>query len=386
MTILPPSTTPAANDDFAGALNVGETAPAEARLVEPVLAVIQPNPESIAAATIEHAPATAPAGAALPISGVPATSYLRLLVGGALEGGAFLRRQIQEYEAIQTTQPSSTTAKSTSVRARTTETQPMAVGLAFDTLDLMREGVTTASMLAVATASTGQRAIRPLYRSRLFDPLRSFAEGLAADTKARVERLRETGRAEEKRSRALARAVFERSVGEVTDYLGSSDHVDDLLQTKVGDVIPRLGALPAIETLIQDLVGRYIAFLQQNPDQIVVFVQQIADGYIAYLSEHPDLVDALIRQRGDRYLDYLHDDNPEVIQDLIQGQSLGLAGEIMDQVRERTVTADSLVETLTRAILRRTPRSDLPEPPDEIKNLAAPSPLPFRRPGAGEQS
>lgn len=385
MTILLPSTTPATNDDFAGAPNIGETAPAEAGPVEPILDLIQPKPESIAPAAIEHAPAAVPASAALPISGVPAIAYLRLLVGGALEGGSFLRRQIQEYEAIQTAQASSMAATTAAAHERSAETQPMAVGLAFDTLDMVREGVTTASTLALAAASTGGRAIRPVYRSRLFDPLRSLAEELAADAKARVERLRETGRAEEKRSRALARAVFERSVGEVTDYLGTSDHVDDLLQTKVGDVIPRLGALPAIETLIQDLVGRYIAFLQQNPDQIVAFVQQIADGYIAYLSEHPDLVDALIRQRGDRYLDYLHDDNPEVIQDLIQGQSLGLAGEIMDQVRERTVTADSLVETLTRAILRRTPRSDLPEPPDEIKNLALPSPLPFRRPAAKEQ-
>ncbi len=48
----------------------------------------------------------------------------------------------------------------------------------------------------------------------------------------------------------------------------------------------------------------------------------------------------------------------EEIGDLVTQQSMGLAGEVVDTVREQTVTADTLVERVARAILRRPPRED----------------------------
>ncbi len=73
-----------------------------------------------------------------------------------------------------------------------------------------------------------------------------------------------------------------------------------------------------------------------------------------------ELVDELINQMAE---------NPE-IQELITQQSLSLAGEVRDEVRERTVTADNVMENLVRRVLRRAPRAELPEPPPEVQAWA----------------
>jgi hypothetical protein len=62
-------------------------------------------------------------------------------------------------------------------------------------------------------------------------------------------------------------------------------------------------------------------------------------------------------------------DKPEV-QDLITGQTTGLAGEVLDEVRERTVSGDSFLEGIVRAVLRKTPRAELPPPPLEVRQSA----------------
>jgi len=64
---------------------------------------------------------------------------------------------------------------------------------------------------------------------------------------------------------------------------------------------------------------------------------------------------------------------------LIAGQTLGLTSEIADEVRERTVTADSVVEMFVRSLLRRPPRQDLPDPPSGVKQQALAKPLKQRR-------
>lgn len=324
----------------------------------PVVVATAPAPDSPATA------ATAP--------DLTAAAYVRLAFGALLEAVAFLQQQMR---AAATAQPDGTKALLGSEDD----------GLILDTIETIREALLTAGALGMAAASTGQKLARPFYGTRLFNPLRGLVDQLARQTHDVRAQLLAISKVEAERSRRLARAVFENSVSDVTAYFGQSKAVDDLLQRKVSDVLPSLAALPALDALIQELVGRYIDFLGQHPDQVEALVQEIANDYIAYLSDHPDLVDMLIQERGDRYLDYLREENPEAVQELIQGQSLGLAEEVMDQVRERTVTADSLLETMVRGILRRAPRESLPEPPEAIKQLAAPIKLPYRQPTNGGQ-
>ncbi len=77
-------------------------------------------------------------------------------------------------------------------------------------------------------------------------------------------------------------------------------------------------------------------------------VETIIDEFITLLSENPELAE------------------------LVQQQSVGLVGEVVDEVRSRTVSADVLAETLVRRLFRRPVRSELPAPPAEVQQLVTP--------------
>ncbi|MBP6016496.1 MAG: hypothetical protein KA586_07225 [Candidatus Promineofilum sp.] len=57
--------------------------------------------------------------------------------------------------------------------------------------------------------------------------------------------------------------------------------------------------------------------------------------------------------------------------DLVQKKSVGLASEAVDEFRSRTVSADAMAENIVRRILRRPPRSELPEPSEDIRQAVA---------------
>lgn len=58
-------------------------------------------------------------------------------------------------------------------------------------------------------------------------------------------------------------------------------------------------------------------------------------------------------------------DNPE-IKGLVMQQTSGIADDVVGGVRERTVTADVVLERLVRGLLRRPPRELLPPPSPEV--------------------
>jgi hypothetical protein len=70
-------------------------------------------------------------------------------------------------------------------------------------------------------------------------------------------------------------------------------------------------------------------------------------------------------------------ESPEV-RELVTQQSLSLAAGVRDEVRERTVTSDNVLEDIARRILRREPRTALPEPPPQVQRWAGISPEEFR--------
>jgi len=80
------------------------------------------------------------------------------------------------------------------------------------------------------------------------------------------------------------------------------------------------------------------------------------------------LADQTANRIVDDFIVYLGD-KPEV-QDLIAGQTTGLAGEVLNEVRERTVSGDSFLEGIVRAVLRKAPRAELPPPSTEIRQSA----------------
>ena len=62
----------------------------------------------------------------------------------------------------------------------------------------------------------------------------------------------------------------------------------------------------------------------------------------------------------------------EEIGDLVTSQGTSLAGEVVNGVRQRTISGDSIIESVVRGVLRRTARGDLPAPPEAVQHQATP--------------
>jgi hypothetical protein len=82
------------------------------------------------------------------------------------------------------------------------------------------------------------------------------------------------------------------------------------------------------------------------------------------------LARAAFYERVDTTIDYLSAEPG--VRELVQSQGVSLAGEVVEEVRERSVSADNFLEGVVRTMLRRPQRSELPEPPIEIKSKATP--------------
>jgi hypothetical protein len=81
-----------------------------------------------------------------------------------------------------------------------------------------------------------------------------------------------------------------------------------------------------------------------------------------------DLARLALKRTVDQNIEYLAH-NPAV-EELVETQSSGLANEVVEEVRERTVSADTFLEGLARSLLRRAPRSQPPEAPEHIRKRA----------------
>lgn len=150
--------------------------------------------------------------------------------------------------------------------------------------------------------------------------------------------------------------------------LGEAPAVKELVRSQVAAILPELAADPAIGDLVRAQVGMILPTLGDD-EQIQQLIRTQVAEYLVYLNEHPQQVQALIRSQGDAYIDYLNA-HPMAVQTLLQGQSLSLAAQVRDEVRERTVTADDVVDMLVRKLLRLKPREELPPPPTTVRGRA----------------
>lgn len=78
-----------------------------------------------------------------------------------------------------------------------------------------------------------------------------------------------------------------------------------------------------------------------------------------------ELAETALYETIDFWIDYFAE-NPEVV-DLVTTQSVSLASEVVEEVRERTVSADNFLESIARSIFRRPQRKELPPPPEEVR-------------------
>jgi len=250
----------------------------------------------------------------------PSAVLLRLLVGGAVEGTAQVVQRLSQLAAEPA--PDEGEPADGSVQERT---RYALIGLLFEAYGRTREGVTAATHLTAAVGRFWWTVLGPLVRSPALSPLRRPYEALLERGATEVDRWIRVGRAEEAGGRELARR---------------------LTRAPIDDVM---------------------AYLQQNPE-LEALVRKHADALLDELADDPRLQN-VIRDQGDEYIEHLQQ-NPESVQALIEGQSLGLAGQATDAVRARAVTADALLEGFVRAVMRRQPREQLPDPPREVQEQA----------------
>jgi hypothetical protein len=125
-----------------------------------------------------------------------------------------------------------------------------------------------------------------------------------------------------------------------------------------------LNHIPIIGSLSKSLGLQYGAMQKRGEDRLQ---RWIAIGQREEARSRV-LADQTFTRIVDDVINYLAD-KPEV-QDLIAGQTTGLAGEMLDEVRERTVSGDSFLEGIVRSVLRKAPRAELPPPSTEIRQSA----------------
>jgi hypothetical protein len=125
-----------------------------------------------------------------------------------------------------------------------------------------------------------------------------------------------------------------------------------------------LNHLPIIGSLSKSLGLQYDAMQKRGEDRLA---RWIAIGQREEARSRV-LADQTANQIVDDFIDYLGD-KPQV-QELIAGQTTGLAGEVLDEVRQRTVSGDSFLEGIVRAVLRKAPRAELSPPSVEIRQSA----------------
>jgi hypothetical protein len=150
------------------------------------------------------------------------------------------------------------------------------------------------------------------------------------------------------------------------------------LEDQTGRTLQRTGrAMNTLAGLADVVVGplyrsRWMSPVRSSLDDLEARGQSIVEDWIASGRSEDALSRALaheaVHERIDNAIEYLTGN--EEVQELVQSQSAGLVDGVINEARERTLSADNFIEMVVRSVLRRRPRWELPEPPKTIKEQA----------------
>lgn len=247
----------------------------------------------------------------------PLRSLTRLMLGGALIGMEELQRQLQQWEhAVDRVYSSRTTTQHNSQTPTKT--------------DILEPPAVTSSSNP-ATPATSVPSAPPSEAQAAPDPatlLRHALIGLLFDTEARVE-----------------------------TWLTGLTQLDQVLGAL---------AMPLLQPL---QTSRALAPAREGFEKLVTRGAAEVDRWIELGREEERRSRLLTKTAGRMTFEAsIHQVaiNPE-IQELVQQQGIGLANEVVKEVRERAVSADTLFERLARSMFKLTPREKLPEPPAAVR-------------------
>lgn len=112
--------------------------------------------------------------------------------------------------------------------------------------------------------------------------------------------------------------------------------------------------------------------IQRNIDQLAARGEQEVSRWIKIgrqeETQSKALAELAFTDSVENYIQYLA--AQPAIEELVEDQSTSLATEVVEEVRERAVSLDTFFEGIARAMLRRAPRSRLPQPPAQVKMSA----------------
>lgn len=120
--------------------------------------------------------------------------------------------------------------------------------------------------------------------------------------------------------------------------------------------------------------SRLLSPVRKSVDRLAEHGQSLVEEWIDRVREEEAqsraLASTALVQQVDSSIQYLTS-NDEV-QELVKSQSVGLVGEIVEETRERTVSADNYLEAWARTIFRKPLQLEPLEPAPEVKARAAP--------------
>lgn len=294
-------------------------------------------------------------------------SLVRLGVGGVSLGARLARQPLALLDEL---------GGRRSEEAATAQAAPISeqamdgvIGVAAETGQLARRGARSVLGLHRRVWRMTEPARRPL------DALGVTAavQAVAGRAEARMDALQAIGHSEVELSRQRVVGTLGGVIDGIIAYLADNPQVDALIGVQVDKLLPQLAEHPAIERLIDAQIEKILPKLAQSEgihDLIAVQVAQILPTLAI-----DEQIELLIRAQGDKYIDYLNE-HPDKVRNLVSGQSVGLAGQMLNEVRERTVTADSVAEMVVRNLLKKKPRSDVAEPSATVQARAASRILP----------
>ena len=252
-------------------------------------------------------------------------------------------------------------------------------GAAFEGIETVGNGITALwnfnkSVLNTAGQIT-EPLLKPLDALGVTEMVRRPVDAVVTGVEDRVTQLEERGREGLTQTGSFTIVAISDTIDAVLDYISTHPQVDKMITDKLDKFLPMLSENVAVQKLVRKQVDAILPTLIKDPT-IQLLIQEQANTYLDSLSTtlNPKL-QALIRQQGDDYITYLNA-HPEQVQNLVQGQTIGMTTEIMNEVRERAVTADSTIEMIVRRILGRKQREELPLPPPEVQRRADVARLP----------
>lgn len=122
--------------------------------------------------------------------------------------------------------------------------------------------------------------------------------------------------------------------------------------------INTFGRIPVITPIRK----RYSSLVERGEDE---FNRLILLGRIEYQKSH-QIAEIAIDDTFEDTVDYLATN--QEIQELIHSQGMGLADEVVEEIRERAVSADNFIDGIVRSLLKRKPRSEIPIPQFDIES------------------